>query len=201
MTDSEFTISTCLFSVPSDTSAETPSPWARRFNTCPPAVLEDRAARAAVLPEAGRPAAPVAGETPSSSPWKIWKSCFALLPRSCSRSSCEMQCSTCCHEGPKLLPSERPIARSAFMHSMFFCFISLMVVRYVNFARDETKASRSVSMSKRAAILMQCLKPSMQSSMLRDCSCISSSTASVASMGQEATSKSGRTCSTFWAAT
>ena len=59
------------------------------------------------------------------------------------------------------------------MHSMFFCFIScqfavqtkstltydaraidsLMVVKYVNLARDETKASRSVSISNRAAIL------------------------------------------------
>mmetsp|Transcript_7744 Transcript_7744/g.21735 ORF Transcript_7744/g.21735 Transcript_7744/m.21735 type:complete len:218 (-) Transcript_7744:1713-2366(-) len=168
--DSELTSSTWRSSDPSDTRADTPKPWARRLRTWFPDVL--------TLEERGT--AVVGGCATSSSPWKNWKSCLALFPISCSLSSCEMQWRTYCQEGPRLFPSERPIARRALMHSMFFCFISLTVVRYVNLARDDTNASRSVSMSKRAAILMQCLKPSMQSSTLLEESCISSSTASVA---------------------
>mmetsp|Transcript_86463 Transcript_86463/g.222712 ORF Transcript_86463/g.222712 Transcript_86463/m.222712 type:complete len:215 (-) Transcript_86463:1859-2503(-) len=165
--DSELTSSTCRSSAPSATNAETPRPWALRFRTCVPEVLPCAALLMALA-------------VASSSPWKNWKSCRTFWPMMHMRSSCEMQCSTYCQEGPRLLPSDRPMASKALMHSMFFCFISFTVVRYVNLARDETKASRSVSMSKRAAILMQCLKPSMHSSTLAALSCISNSTASVA---------------------
>mmetsp|Transcript_118419 Transcript_118419/g.334758 ORF Transcript_118419/g.334758 Transcript_118419/m.334758 type:complete len:215 (+) Transcript_118419:1507-2151(+) len=137
------------------------------------------------------------GEKPPSVSTKNWKSSRARFLISWRRSSCEMQIRTYCHDGPKLLPSERPRCNNALMQSMFFCLISLMVVRYVNLAKDETMDSRSVSMSNRAAIRIECLKPSMQRSTLAWSSCISSKTESVANIGQQTTSNKGLTYSMF----
>mmetsp|Transcript_24347 Transcript_24347/g.73119 ORF Transcript_24347/g.73119 Transcript_24347/m.73119 type:complete len:548 (-) Transcript_24347:1121-2764(-) len=192
--DSEFNCSTFRSSAPRATRAETPKPCARRLTTSlprVPIVLVLRGACAGEWCAAG------------SSSWpKNAKSCLVRLPISSILWRCEMHISTYSHDGPRLLPSDKPMVNNALMQSMFFCFISFTVANNVNFAKDWTKASRSVSMSKRAATRMQCLKPSMHNStVLAVSSDISSSTANVARYEHQATSNSGRTWSAHCAVT